>query len=60
MNTYKKKTKIQTVTVFLIKTSLYPSGEKKSNDFKKQVKKHSNIHKTKAEKDLVLHRYPIS
>lgn len=30
-----KKTKIQTVTVFLIKKSLYPSGEKKSDDFKK-------------------------
>lgn len=35
MNTYEKKTKIQTVTVFLIKKSLYPSGEKKSDDFKK-------------------------
>lgn len=55
-----KKTKIQTATVFLIKKSLYPSGEKNLMTLKKQVKKHSNIHKTKAEKDLVLHRYPIS
>lgn len=59
MNTYEKNKNTNCYCFSYLKVSV-PIRRKKSDDFKKQVKKHSNIHKTKAEKDLVLHRYPIS